>query len=229
MTATRGIAIVPDETNSEEWLVRRAVTGDRDALAELVTRHEPAVRRLTFRLLGWRADADDVVQDVFAAMLASLRSFRGESRFATWLHRITVNECRRHARRERLWFWLKRAYAPVRAELERDIAAQDSARQDSAGSDASASGAATPLPAASHTPGGAASIEAHERTERLRAAVHRLAQKDREVIVLHHLEELPVAEIAAILDTTPNAVDVRLTRARQRLRELLGGELEATP
>ena len=208
MTATRGIAIVPDETISEEWLVRRAVAGDRDALAELVTRHEPAVRRLTFRLLGWRADADDVVQDVFAAMLASLRSFRGEARFATWLHRITVNECRRHARRERLWFWLKRAYAPVREDLERAAAAE---------SNASAPNAVVP------------DTGARERTERLRAAVRRLPQKEREVIVLHHLEELPVAEIAAILGTTPNAVDVRLTRARQKLRELLGDESEGTP
>ena len=69
----------------------------------LVATHQDRLRRLAYRLLGWRGgEVDDVVQDVFLAALKHLPRFRGESSVSTWLTAITINRCRTAHRRRRL-------------------------------------------------------------------------------------------------------------------------------
>ncbi len=72
-------------------LVARAQRGDRVAFTELFRRHRSDVARLVFRLLGRASDVEDVVQEVFLQVHRSLGDFRGQSKFGTWLHRVTVN------------------------------------------------------------------------------------------------------------------------------------------
>jgi len=72
-------------------LVRRAQRGDRSAFADLFRRHRSDVARLVFRMLGPTPDAEDVVQEVFLQVHKSLGEFRGQAKFTTWLHRVTVN------------------------------------------------------------------------------------------------------------------------------------------
>ena len=79
-----------DATDVDE-LVRRSQKGDRVAFAELFRRHRGDVSRLVFRMLGPTADAEDVVQEVFLQVHKSLAEFRGQAKFTTWLHRVTVN------------------------------------------------------------------------------------------------------------------------------------------
>jgi RNA polymerase sigma-70 factor (ECF subfamily) len=78
-------AAEPDE------LVERARSGDRDAFRELFRRHRGDVARLASRMLASPSDVEDTVQEVFLQVHRSLRDFRGQARFTTWLHRITVN------------------------------------------------------------------------------------------------------------------------------------------
>jgi len=73
---------------------------------QLVAEHRTRVTRLCYRLLGWREDVEDVVQEVFLAALKGLPRFRGESEVSTWLTRITVNACRSHLRKRRPWLRL---------------------------------------------------------------------------------------------------------------------------
>jgi len=72
-------------------LVARAQRGDRGAFTELFRRHRADVARLVFRVLGRPADVEDVVQEVFLQVHKSLGDFRGQSKFGTWLHRVTIN------------------------------------------------------------------------------------------------------------------------------------------
>jgi RNA polymerase sigma-70 factor, ECF subfamily len=72
-------------------LVRRAQRGDRAAFTDLFRRHRSDVARLVFRMLGPTPDAEDVVQEVFLQVHKSLGEFRGQAKFTTWLHRVTVN------------------------------------------------------------------------------------------------------------------------------------------
>ncbi len=79
------------EAHEVDELVKRAQVGDRAAFAELFRRHRSDVSRLVFRMLGPTADAEDVVQEVFLQVHRSLGEFRGQAKFTTWLHRVTVN------------------------------------------------------------------------------------------------------------------------------------------
>ena len=79
------------EAHEVDDVVARAQRGDRAAFAELFRRHRGDVARLVFRMLGPTADSEDVVQEVFLQVHKSLAEFRGQAKFSTWLHRVTVN------------------------------------------------------------------------------------------------------------------------------------------
>lgn len=72
-------------------VLEKAKNGDREAFRELFRRHRADVARLAFRMLGHQTDLEDVVQEVFLQVHRSLADFRGQSKFSTWLHRVTVN------------------------------------------------------------------------------------------------------------------------------------------
>ena len=72
----------------------RAKDGDRQALAALCERHAPRVEKLALHLLRDPEDARDAAQESLAKLVVRIRQFRGESQFATWLHRLTVNTCK---------------------------------------------------------------------------------------------------------------------------------------
>lgn len=84
---------------TDEALARAAADGDRDAFAGLLARHYDRLFAFAFRLTGARADAEDLTQDICAALPARLASFRAEARFSTWLYRVAVNAA--HDRRRR--------------------------------------------------------------------------------------------------------------------------------
>src|SRR6184192_4463509 len=86
---------------SDPILVKRAKDGDRQALAALCERHAPRVEKLAGHLLRDPEDARDAAQEALAKLCVKIRQFRGESQFATWLHRLTINVCRDVANRQR--------------------------------------------------------------------------------------------------------------------------------
>ena len=87
---------------SDPILVRRAKDGDARALAALCERHAPRVERLALHLLDDAEDTRDASQEALAKLCVRLPQFRGEARFTTWLHRLTVNTCRDVAARQRI-------------------------------------------------------------------------------------------------------------------------------
>ncbi len=85
----------------EESLIAKAAAGDTVAFRKLYERHRGDVARLVYRMLGARSDTDDVIQEVFFQVYKSLKDFRGQSKFSTWLHRVTVNVVLMHRRAAR--------------------------------------------------------------------------------------------------------------------------------
>ena len=81
-------------------LVDRAAAGDREAFAALIERHYGLIYRVGARVLGDDEAAADLAQDVSIGLPARLPSYRGESRFATWLYRVVVNAARDRLRRD---------------------------------------------------------------------------------------------------------------------------------
>ena len=96
---------------SEADLVDRARSGDVDAFEALVRGADDHMRALAFRMLGDRAAMDDALQDAYVKAFRSIRSFRGDARFSTWLHPIVATTCLDHLRRRR-----RRAEDPLAGE-----------------------------------------------------------------------------------------------------------------
>lgn len=96
MSATR-----PHMADDVDSLVRQAAAGDPAAFRALFARHRSDVARLVYRMLNAPADLEDVVQEVFVQVFRSLKDFRGQSKFSTWLHRVTVNVVLMHRRSAR--------------------------------------------------------------------------------------------------------------------------------
>jgi RNA polymerase sigma-70 factor (ECF subfamily) len=84
---------------SDETLAQAAAGGDATAFATLLQRRYDGLFALAFRLTGTRAEAEDLTQDICAALPAKLAGFRGSARFSTWLYRVAVNAA--HDRRRR--------------------------------------------------------------------------------------------------------------------------------
>lgn len=177
--------------------MERLAAGHDVALNDLMERHSTPVFHFLCRMLGNEEDAVDLAQETFVRVYRARESFRSNSKFTTWLYTIAANLARNHFR------W--RARHP-NVSLE----ASSGTTEESLGST---------LPSNEPVPSDQAL--AAERAAAVRAAVNRLPDDLRDAIVLCEWEEHSLAEAAAILDTTPKAVESRLYRARKSLRKEL--------
>ena len=177
--------------------MERLIAGHDTALNNLMERHATPVFHFLCRMVGNEDDANDLAQETFARVFRAKNSFRTNEKFSTWLYTIAANLARNHFR------W--RARHP-NISLETEIG---EAEQTLGGT----------LPA--NDPAPSEQALATERAKAVRIAVGKLPEDLREAIVLCEWEERSVAEAAAILETTPKAVESRLYRARQILRERL--------
>jgi RNA polymerase sigma-70 factor (ECF subfamily) len=177
--------------------MERLIAGHDAALNDLMERHATPIFQFLSRMLGNEDDANDLAQETFARVYRSRASFHLDQKFSTWCYAIATNLARNQFR------W--RARHP-NVSLDADLEGTG----QSIGSTLSAS-----------APSPSEQAVAAERTATVRAAVDRKPEDLREALVLCEWEELGMAEAAAILDTTPKAVESRLYRARQLLRERL--------
>jgi RNA polymerase sigma factor (sigma-70 family) len=77
--------------DADRELVTRAQAGDRQALEELATRHQPWIYNIAVRILYTAENAEDATQDILVHLITGIRTFRGESKFRTWLYRLATN------------------------------------------------------------------------------------------------------------------------------------------
>lgn len=90
---TPPVPSTPYDGVDDRALLTRHVSGDREAFAELVRRHQDRLWRIALRTLGSRDDAADAVQDALVSAYRGAAGFRGDAAVTTWLHRIVVNAC----------------------------------------------------------------------------------------------------------------------------------------
>jgi RNA polymerase sigma-70 factor (ECF subfamily) len=160
-------------------------------LAEIYDRYAPQVERWVRRLAGPRFDPEDLLHDVFLVVLRRRHEFRGEAKLTTWIFRITAQVVRWRRRNDALRSWLWGLHGQALAE--------------------SRSSGPTPIE----------EIERREESLLLYAALDRLPEKYRTVLILFALEEATGDQIAALLGIDTNTVWVRLHRARAKLADLL--------
>jgi RNA polymerase sigma-70 factor (ECF subfamily) len=90
------------DATQEHELIRKFLQGDQWAFDRLMSHHQKKVYRIALGMLGDHDEAADVVQEVFIRAFRSLKNFKFESRFSTWLHRIAVNYSISRIRRKKL-------------------------------------------------------------------------------------------------------------------------------
>lgn len=166
--------------------------------------YAPRVYNLARRMLNSDADAEDVTQDVLLQVVRKLNTFRGESAFPTWLHKVTVNAALAH-RRKRASRDEHRVYDPLENFLE-DGHHAGPVRRWNVGPEQEA-----------------LDRETHQLIE---AAIGRLPETYRDVYVLADVEQLPNADIGEILGLSVAAVKSRLHRARLLMRDALAPHFE---
>ena len=111
------------DDDTDRALVRRAAAGDGEAFAALLERHYDRIYRIGARVLGDADEAADLAQDVCVGLPARLASWRGESRFTTWLYRVVVNAARDALRRKAARRCSERSFAELDALLRASAAA----------------------------------------------------------------------------------------------------------
>jgi RNA polymerase sigma-70 factor (ECF subfamily) len=192
------VTATPVGASPADALVRRAAAGDAPAFELLVTTRLDRCYRLAYSILGNEADAADATQEGFVLAWRQLPRLRDLTSFDSWLNRIVANASRM-SRRHR-----------VRLREVQVVPDDDHG--------ASASQPDRPDPAAGRQIESIASADAFGR------AFDRLREQDRLILVLHHVEDRPLAEIARTLGIPVGTAKWRLHRARQALEQAMGAE-----
>ncbi|WP_424979438.1 RNA polymerase sigma factor [Leisingera sp. S232] len=178
------------EDVSDDSLLVLYVNGDSRAAEELTARLGPRVLGVAMRVLGNRADAEDVTQEAMLRLWRMAPEWRrGEAQVSTWLYRVAMNLCIDRKRRARGGH-VDLDAVPEPPDTGRTAAEQmqDGARQDA-----------------------------------LQRALMQLPERQRQAVVLRHLEELPNPEIAGIMDISIEAVESLTARGKRALAAALAG------
>jgi RNA polymerase sigma-70 factor (ECF subfamily) len=189
----------PDLSPDESDLLARLRTGDGDAYEELVRAYSGRLLAVARRIVGSDEEARDVIQDAFLNAFRSLPRFHGDARLSTWLHRIVVNSALMKLRTRK-----RKPEESIEPLLPAFLADGHYAERFSAWGEQ----ADTALSRA-------------ETKDLVRKYIDQLPESFRTVLLLRDIEGLDTEETARVLETTPNAVKIRLHRARAALRTLL--------
>jgi RNA polymerase sigma-70 factor, ECF subfamily len=187
-------------TESETDLIRRAQANDIDAFCTLAERYARRIHLLAFHYCRNAQDAEDLSQEVWLKAYQALRSFRSDSSFYTWLHRITVNTFLNHRRAS---FFRRRGQTTVVELLQID-------------SDTSECGSASPE-----------NIYNKLLLESVANALAELTPSQRLMFLLRHYEGMTYEEIANAMNCSTGTVKKGVSRAIRKLRARLSPETDA--
>jgi len=193
-----------DAPVAEMDLVRRAQTGDLAAYDDLVKRYQERIYATVYHMTSNHEDANDLAQDSFIKAFQALKSFKGGSSFYTWLYRIAVNKTINFLKQRKNRMHMSLNDLDFNTENNPDLVALISEK----------------------TPRRDAGLK--ELQEKLNAAMLKLSEPHRIVVVLHDVQGMSHEEVAQVMDCNIGTVRSRLFYARQQLQSLLTDYLKPT-
>jgi len=171
--------------------------GDQNAYAEIVEIYKNKVYQLCYRILGNRHEAEDAAQEAFVRAYINIHQYNLSMKFSSWLYRIATNLCIDRIRKKKPDFYLDAEVTDTDGlTMYSQLAATDASPEET--------------------------VESLELQETIQAAILKLPEKYRSVIVLKYIEELSLQEIGEILDLPVGTVKTRIHRGREALRKQLG-------
>jgi RNA polymerase sigma-70 factor, ECF subfamily len=184
----------------DRGLIDSFLKGDESGFNLLVRKYQDIIVSTCVRLAGNYQDGEDAAQEVFVQVYKNAARFRGDSEFATWLYRITMNVCRNL---HRSW-WKRLTKSAVRLDRDQD--------DDTP---------AFELPDERSTPD--EDLDKKRQVAKVRNAIRKLPDSQREMIVLCDLQEKSYDEICSILGIALGTAKSRIARARDALKKELQG------
>jgi RNA polymerase sigma-70 factor (ECF subfamily) len=181
---------------TESELIELLKRKDRAAFKQIVETWQNMVYNTALGILQNAEDAEDVTQETFIQVFESIGSFKGESKFSTWVYRITISKAMDHIRRKKR----KKRFAFIESLYGKN----DKMVVD---------------PPDFFHPG--VSMEKKENAAVLFKAIERLPASQKKAFVLNKVEGLSYAEIGEVMKVSDSAVDALLQRAKGNLRKLL--------
>ncbi len=179
------------DSAQEREIVLRCQKGDADAMGTLIIEYQHWVYNIAYGILGHHQDAEDVAQDAFLSAWENIGNFQFRSRFSTWLYRIVKNKCLNHIDQ-----YQRRKTDPTEIDDSQPWVPLNTL---------------TPEDEALRT----------EEKDIVHAALAKLKDSHKEILVLRELRELSYEEISEILGCTLGRVKSRLHEARKALKEEL--------
>jgi RNA polymerase sigma-70 factor, ECF subfamily len=185
---------------TDSVLIRAVQAGDMGAFDELVLKHKDRLFNLVYWFLGDYQDANDCAQETFLKVFKSIKKFRFESAFSTWLYRIAINTCKNRIKSS-AYRWKKKT---VSLEIS------DGSKNGNPCSEI-ANGSPTPVMA----------LEKKEKMMRIQKAINSLPDEQNQVVVLRDIQGLSYQDISDITGLNLGTVKSRLARARLELKNKL--------
>lgn len=180
-----------------EWtLIEQLKQGDEAAFKAMVTTWQDMVYNTALGILQNAEDAEDVAQEVFVQVYESINTFKGESKFSTWLYRITVTKCMDHIRRRKR----KKRFASIQSLFNVNNEPVYNA------------------PDFNH-PG--VTLDNKEKAAVLLKAIKNLPANQQIAFTLHKMEGLSYQEVSEVMKTTVSSIESLLHRAKNNLKKAL--------
>lgn len=185
-------------------LVRAVQSGDMTAFDKLVLRHQDKLFNLVYWLLGDYQEANDCAQEIFIKVFKSIKKFRFESTFSTWLHRIAINTCKNRLKSS-AYRWKKKTVPIKNPEASKN---------------------GNPIPEiVNGSPSPVIQLEKKERMIRIQNAIDSLPEEQKRTVVLRDIQGMSYQEIADITGLNLGTVKSRIARGRMMLRTKLKGRI----
>jgi RNA polymerase sigma-70 factor (ECF subfamily) len=188
------------EQRDEEIMMEYQVTGEPEAVKAIFFRYKTRILNFCLRMLGNRADAEDVTGDVFLTLFSRKYAYDPKAKFSTWLYTVARNGCISRIRKRKnlvsVWFSSRGSDTYDQWEMEdtRDLAAEQLAKREAA--------------------------------SRVKRAIRQLPYEQREAIILREYHRLHYDEISQILNCSLGKVKILIFRGRENLREELKSFIE---
>lgn len=201
-------SIKVDETtqaaDEDHDLVTACQKGDADAFGVLVAKYQKKAFNIAFRMMGDYDETADTVQEAFLSAFRSIKKFRGEAKFSTWLYGICVNQARNRLKQAR------RRSLHEGTSIDEPIETEDGCHV---------------LEPADDDPPPDEQLRVKDLQDTVQECIGRLGEEFREVLVLRDIHGFSYEEIRDILDIPDGTVKSRLFRARDVLRDSLKGKI----
>jgi RNA polymerase sigma-70 factor (ECF subfamily) len=185
-------------------LIRAVQAGDMAAFDELVLKYKDRLFNLVYWFLGDYQDANDCAQETFIKVFKSIKKFRFESTFSTWLYRIAINTCKNKIKSS-AYRWKKKTVS---------LETSNSSKNGNPFSEI-VNGSPTPIVA----------LEKKERMMRIQKAINSLPEEQNKVVVLRDIQGLSYQDISDITGLNLGTVKSRLARGRLALKNRLKGRI----